>query len=85
MPRQSRLSPDDLLEVKRLYADGMSREAIAAVLSTRGISIHPTTLYYHLGLGKKKHRVKSYLDYLREDCARRGVPFKNPRSRGMWS
>jgi len=46
----------------------------------------PATIYYHLGLRKaKKKGVKSYLDYVREDCERRGVPFRNPRPKGLWS
>jgi hypothetical protein len=72
MPRHSRLSLDDLNEIRDLYSGGMSREHISKLLEARGIVIHPTTIYYHLGLKKQKLHVKSYLDYVREDCERRG-------------
>ena len=88
MSRRSRLSSEDLLEIKALYARGVSRLEISSLFSLRGVVINPATIYYHLGLRKKrKCHVKSYLDYVREDCSRRGVPYQNPRGRErrLWS
>ena len=86
MSRVSRLSNADLIEIKRLYSEGAKRDVISKILLERGIVMSPATIYYHLGLRKaKKKGVKSYLDYVREDCERRGVPFRNPRPKGLWS
>ena len=88
MSRRSRLSSDDLIEIKALYAKGASWVEISAWLAARGITMNPATIYYHLGLRKeKKPASKRYIDYFREDCARRGVPFENPRARDrkLWS
>jgi len=75
-------------EIRKLYAGGATRAAIAQHLLDRGIKISPATIYYHLGLRKvKKPGVKRYIDYVKDDCARRGVPFRNPkaRERKLWS
>ena len=88
MARRSRLSPDLIIEVKRLYAEGATKFQIALWLAERGIMVHPNTVYYYLGLRKpRKPGAKRYIDYVREDCERRGVPFRNPRSRRdkLWS
>jgi hypothetical protein len=87
MSRRSRLSPDDLNEIKKLYSEGIERDVIREVLRGRGIILHPTTISYHLELRKKKKGPKSYLGYVRDDCKRRGVPYTNPRARDkkLWS
>jgi hypothetical protein len=75
-------------EIRKLYAGGDSRAMIAHHLLERGIKISPATIYYHLGLRKpKKSGVKKYDDYVRDDCKRRGIPYRNPRSRTnkLWS
>ena len=101
MSRKPLLSTEILDEVKALHAEGMGAPTIVKTLAERGIIVSMSTIYYQLGRWQKaynggawsnvkkkqRRKVKTYLDYLREDCKRRGVPYRNPRAQDkkLWS
>jgi hypothetical protein len=89
MGRPGRLSPEDIKNIRKLYAAGASRKNIVRfLLDERKITISAQTVYYHLGLHpKNKPVVKDYFYFLRKDCERRGVRFIKPyaREKRLWS